>query len=148
MRQLRWLQNINPYIKIIQMYKQLILSPKKLFLIDAAGALLTAFFLFAILRPFDQYFGMPVSVLNLLALVALLYLIYSFSCFLFAGDKWRIFIKIIIVANLLYCILTLAFVVHYSAQLTLLGITYFLMEALLIFVLIYIEINSLAQAKG
>lgn len=123
---------------------KLSLKPRKLFLIDGFGAFLTAFSLFAILRTFNEYFGMPKTTLNFLSIIALAFSVYSFCCFFLVNNNWHPFLQAISIANLLYCCLTFGFVIYNYPRLTSLGVAYFLIEIVIICGLVYIEINVLA----
>lgn len=113
--------------------------PRRLFFVDAVGAFLTAFFLFAILRPFHEHIGMPPMVLAWLAAIALGFFIYSSTCCLLCNRRFRLFIRIIAIANLLYCAATFGLVLFYFPQMTVLGIGYFLIEIVLVLMLVYME---------
>jgi hypothetical protein len=126
--------------KIITQFK---LKPKNLFLIDGLGALLTAFFLFVILRTFSEYFGMPQTTLTYLSVIALFFFFYSFACFYLLKNDWKPFLRIISIANLLYCILTLGLVIYHRQSITLLGITYFFAEIILVCGLVFVELKTL-----
>jgi hypothetical protein len=121
------------------------LAPKKLFLIDGAGALLTVFFLLAILLPFKDSFGMPVSVLYFLSLGACMYTIYSFSSYFFIRTNWRPYLKVISIANIVYCCLTIAVVFYFYQSLTIAGLLYFLLEIIVLCILIFIELMVLRK---
>ncbi len=114
-------------------------KPKILFLIDGFGALLTASLLFFVLRNFNEYFGMPKTILTYLSAIAACFFIYSICCYLFLKGFRTIFIKAIGIANLLYCVLTMGLVIAYYSRFTVLGITYFTLEVMLVCVLVYIE---------
>lgn len=116
-------------------------KPKLLLLIDSIGALLTALGLFFIIRPWNDYFGMPEKVLVYLAAIALCYSMYSAACFVWVKRGFPAFIRFIGIANILYCVLTAGLVITYSAQLTNLGKAYLLIEILLIRVLSYVEVQ-------
>lgn len=120
---------------------------KTLFLIDSSGAMLTAFFLFVIMRPFNEYFGMPKAILTCLSAIAICFCIYSAACFLFLKGRWTLFMIIIGIANLLYCALTIAILVRYYALLTTTGIIYFLIEMVIIYGLGYIELGVATEIK-
>lgn len=122
-------------------------AQKKLFLIDGAGALLTAFFLMAILLPFKDNFGMPLRVLYFLSLLACMYTIYSFSCYFFIRSNRRVYLTVIAIANIIYCCLTIAAVFYFYQNLTIAGILYFLLEIIVLCVLIFIELMVLAKSK-
>ena len=82
--------------------------PKKLFLTDSAGAILSALFLFVLLRNFNEYIGMPESTLKYLSVVAVCLSIYSMVCINFLKGNARLFLRGIVILNLLYCMLTIA----------------------------------------
>lgn len=122
-------------------------KPKTLFLIDSLGALLTAFFLFIVLRNFNEYFGMPKTILIYLAGIAACFCIYSTCCFFFLTKYWTPFINGISVANLLFCTATMALLIIYYAQLTIIGTTYFLLEIAIILGIVYLEFNVAKTIK-
>ena len=124
----------------------MILTPKKLFLIDGAGALTSAFFLGIILVHFNSLFGMPVPVLYILALLACVFAVYSLSCFFLLKRNWRTFLLPIAIINALYCCLTLALVIYFFSQLTTLGILYFVGEILIIIGLVSVEFSAYRKA--
>jgi len=117
------------------------LNPKSLFLIDGLGALLTAFLTGVLLRMFEEAFGMPQKHLIILSILAGIFAIYSMSCYFFVGKKWRIFLRIIAIANLLYCFLTAGLVMYLYQQLTILGVIYFVAEILIVIALVYVELS-------
>jgi len=127
--------------KLRKVINYLSAKPKLLFLIDALGAMLTAFFLFVILRNFNEYVGMPKPLLTYLAAIAACFWIYSSACFIFLKDNWTFYLRVIGIANLLYCILTMGFLIIYYFQLTMTGATYFLLEIIIVCGLVYIELN-------
>lgn len=130
---------------IQQLITQLSAQPKRLFLIDGLGAFLTAFLLSVVLANFESSFGMPQKTLYFLSFLAGIFCLYSFCCYFFVASNWRPFLKVIAVANTLYCGLTLGLVFYYYQSLTLLGIVYFLGEIGVIVGLVVVE---LACSKG
>lgn len=124
------------------MVNKLTMSPKRLFLIDGLGALLTSISLLAVLRPLEHLFGMPEQTLVMLSIPAVLFAIYSGCCFLFVGIGWRSFLRVIAVANLLYCCVTAGLIVTCYAQLTPLGVAYFVVEIVVVSVLAVIEYRA------
>lgn len=117
-------------------------EPENLFLLDALGATISAFFLGVILTSFEPLFGMPVSVLYILASVACLLAVYSFTCFFHQPENRRLFLRIIAIANLLYCCLTLVLVIYFYEALTVFGVAYFIGEMLLILLLVSLEFRT------
>jgi hypothetical protein len=125
----------------IKITNQLVRKPKMIFLIDSLGALLTTLLLFGVLRNLEDYFGMPKTTLTFLSAIAACFCFYSTTCFLFLNGKWTLFIRIISITNLLYCVLTLRLLfVHYT-QLTTLGVTYFLVEIAIVCGLVIFEVS-------
>jgi len=133
--------------RIKRIIKALTLKPKSVFLADGIGAVLTAFLLITVLKTFNEYFGMPRETLTILSMLALILAIYSFSCFVFSDNNSQKLLKPIIVANLTYCILTLGLVIYFFNKLTILGLTYFVGEILIIGGLIYIELKTLEASR-
>jgi hypothetical protein len=130
---------------MIDTIKRLTSNPKTLFLVDGLGALLTAFFLFTILRTFNEYFGMPQKIVTYLSFIAVIFSFYSISCFFLVKDNWHLFLRIISTANLLYCCLTMSLLIYYYQSLTILGITYFVAEISIICGLVLIELKMLRK---
>jgi len=132
---------------ISKIIKQLSSKPKTLFLIDSIGALTTVFFLYVVLRNFNEYFGMPITILNYLSAIAACLCIYSTICLVLIKENWIPFIMIISIANLLYCILTIGLIIFYHPKLSIFGTAYFIGEIAIIFGLIYIELNVASAIK-
>ncbi len=121
------------------------LNLRILFLVDGLGALVTAVSLFVILKIYNEYFRMPQVVLNYLSIIAVLLSLYSMSCFFLLKSRMQIFLRIIGVANLLYCCLTMGILIYNYQVLTILGATYFLTEIIIICGLAFVELNTLAN---
>jgi hypothetical protein len=113
--------------------------PKKLFLVDSLGALLSALLLGLVLTRFEKTFGMPQNVLYILATLPCIFAIYSFLCFVSETQNWRLFMKIIATANLLYCCLTAGLMIYFYEKLTVLGFIYFVLEIIIVISLAFIE---------
>jgi hypothetical protein len=114
-------------------------NPKNIFLLDSVGAFLTAFLLGFVLIQFQDAFGMPQKILYILSAIALLFATYSLCCYLFVANKWHYYLNIIMIANTLYCCLTTGLIIYYFHKLTALGLTYFILEIVVILFLVYLE---------
>ena len=132
---------------INKLINHLIEKPKTLFLIDSLGAVLTGFILFVIMRQLNEYIGMPKTVLTYLSFIAICFCIYSTACFLFLKERWTPFIRLIGVANLLYCALTVGLLIKYHSLLTIIGTICFLIEIVIICGLSYLELNVATEIK-
>lgn len=114
---------------------------RNIFLIDGLGAFTSAFFLGLILPRVE--IEMPERVLILLAIVAMIFGIYSLSCFCLKRKTSSNWLKLIIVANASYCLVTALVVMKYFSDLSLLGAVYFIGEILVIMALCYLETKVL-----
>ena len=123
----------------------MILEPRKLFLIDSLGALLSAFLLGVVLVNFESTFGMPQKVLYFLSINACLLAIYSFMCYLLIKKNWKLYLKIIAFTNLLYCFLTIGLMLYWYKELTNYDLIYFLSEVIVIITLASIELKNCYQ---
>lgn len=100
-------------------------------LLDSGGALLSAFLLGVILVSLQEYFGMPAPVLGRLSLVACAFAAYSLISF-FLKKSWATSLRVIAVANLLYCGLTISLMLIYREDLSAWGWAYFVAEVAVI----------------
>lgn len=121
------------------MIDRILIRPTKIFLLDSLGALLTTILIGVVLTNFQDYIGMPLDILFTLAGVALIFCVYSISCFVFLKKNWKPFLKAIAIANLLYCLATTVLIITFYPQLTILGLLYFIGEIIVIVVLVYFE---------
>jgi hypothetical protein len=108
-----------------------IFKPRWVFLIDGIGAAMSALLLLLLIVPFQSFFGFPSDVAIKLFVLPLIFSIYSLTCY-FTKPSSPVFLKIISVANILYCLLSLGLVIFYYAQLTIFGLLYFLIEKLIV----------------
>lgn len=118
------------------------ISSRKLLLIDGIGALVSALFLGVVLVILQPHIGMPVETLHLLAILAVIFAIYSFGSYFLLKGKWSYYLKIIALVNLSYCLLTLGLVIKHFQVLTALGLAYFGIEILIILILVRLELAS------
>lgn len=124
---------------------QLTAYPKRIFLIDTFGALLTTFLLFGILTQFEEYFGMPKKNLYLLSGIAFCLFIYSMSCYLFIKSNWNLFLKILIICNATYLLISSVIIIKNLDKLTALGLIYFILELIIIGIIIIVEYKTISN---
>jgi hypothetical protein len=117
--------------------------PYQIFLLDALGALSTALLLLLLVAPLDDFFTMPPSTVHLLAVIAGCFFIYSLGCWWLKPRPWKPYLVAIIVANCLYCGLTLGLVLYRYDTLSAWGMTYFLGEILVVGLLVALELQVL-----
>lgn len=123
--------------------QKFIAKPRNIFLLDGFGALLTAFLLFFVLRTFNSFFGFSKITLEYLSLLALVFSVYSFSCFLLITNNWKAYLKIICIANILYCLLTFGIILYYYQDISVFAIAYFLGEIIVIAGIVILEIKTI-----
>ena len=122
---------------------KLITKPYQLFLVDSLGAFITAA-LTLLLTQFKQI-GMPHKILMWLAGVALLYSIYSFTCYRFKPVNWRPYLKIIMLANVLYCCATITLLYYFYETVTAWDLAYFISEIGIVCGVVYLESKAVSQ---
>tara|TARA_B100000745_G_scaffold290434_1_gene229365 strand:+ start:216 stop:626 length:411 start_codon:yes stop_codon:yes gene_type:complete len=131
-------------MRIIQ---QLVQNPKKIFLVDAIGALITAIFMLYILSPLQAHIGMPLQIITGFGIAALGLFAYSIFCHLQIKTLWRPFLFGVIALNSTYVVVSIILVLMYINDLTTLGIIYFIIEILIIIGLITIEYRTFKHLK-
>lgn len=115
-------------------------QPRYVFLLDGLGALFSALLLVILIAPLENIFGMPPSIAYNLSYPAFGFMVYSLGCFFLNPKSWKPFMRLIALANLLYCCLTFTLVVIDFSLLTKLGVAYFLGEIGIVFAVIGIEL--------
>ena len=116
-------------------------EPRKLFIIDGLGALLSAFLLGVVLVRFESIFGIPASALYLLASFPLGFVMYDAISYRIKG-RTAALLKGIAILNLLYCGLSLSLALYHSETITMLGWAYILGEVGIIILLAILEIRA------
>jgi len=119
--------------------------PKQLFLIDAGGALLSAFLLGVVLVKLESTFGIPRSALYVLAAIPCFFAVYDLLCYFMAKGKATFFLKGIAYANVLYCCLSIGLAFYHAASITILGWLYILGEVLIVVFLARLELQAFSK---
>ena len=118
--------------------------PKKIFLIDGAGALLTALTLIFAPVLLPGIFGLPQAQTMLLGRIAVCIAVYSLYNYVrFNPTRWKLLLRIIALANLAYCLLSLVVLIYFYKQVTVIGWIYFTGEIAIIISLFLWEMNIL-----
>lgn len=120
------------------------INARTLFLIDGLGALLSAILLGIVLVGLEPFIGMPPDILYVLAGIASAFAIFSLLHYWRWNPDWQSRLKIIAIANSIYCCLTIGLVVYYLERLTTLGIIYFFVEAAIIIALVAFEFRKVS----
>ena len=117
------------------------ISGQKIFLLDAVGAVASIIFL-SFLYYFDDFFGMPKSVIKIFLGIATAFFIYSSTTYFIKPINWQFYLKIIAALNICYCLFTFYHILQNLKTLTLYGHTYFVAEILVILLLLTYELKN------
>lgn len=128
-----------------QIVKKLILNPKKLFLLDGFGALLSAFLLGVILVSFESTFGIPKKTLYLLASFPCFFAVYDFYCYYIIKKNIGFFLITIACVNVLYCFLSIGCAIYHKHTITYFGLVYITLEILIVISLIIVELRAVKK---
>ena len=121
------------------MIEKFISNPKRLFLIDGLGAILSSFLLGYVLVKLEKVFGIPYKTLYLLGSMPVFFAIYDLYCFRKNIEYLSILLKGIAIINLIYCSISLGFAFYHVETITIFGCIYILIEILIIITLSIIE---------
>lgn len=121
------------------------LNKKNIFLFDGIGAVFSVLFTGLVLPLFSDWIGLPIRTLYFLALFPLAYAVYSLSCYWLAKiiEPWMLLG--IILANLIYCIVSGVLVFSYET-LTIWGQVILTIEILVILGVVAIELKVYREA--
>ena len=123
----------------MRVINQLQRKPNTIFLIDALGALGTAGLLYFLVGSNEQWFGLPQHIVHELVLAAVVFFVYSFTCFMLHSNKWKSLLKVIAFCNVAYTVVTAVLMIQFAQQLTTLGFCYFIGEIIVILLLVWVE---------
>lgn len=124
------------------------LQPKRIFLIDGIGAFLTMICLMGILTVFNAYFGMPDKWVRILLFISAAYFFFSLGCFGLVGHLWKTFLKVIILGNIFYCLLTMSLLGCFYSILTVFDFGFFILDILVVIFLVSVEYRLLKLQKN
>ena len=85
---------------------------------------------------------MPIVALYLLSAIAAAFFLSSGACYLLIKTSRGPYLRMIALANIVYCFLTFSLVIYYWELMTAFGLVYFSMEALIILYLARIELSA------
>lgn len=127
------------------MLKQLIkkgtIDPRRLFLIDGIGAIVSAVLLGIVLVKFHLFFGIPVQSLYFLAALPCFFAVFDFYCYFKKVKRIGVFLKVIALINISYCVLSIGLAVYHNEEVTYLGWAYILVEIFIVATLAMIELK-------
>ncbi len=130
------------------------LNPKKIFLVDGLGAMLSAFLLVFVLARFEPIFGIPPEPLYFLSIIPILFAVYDLYAYQKKHQKTGPLLKGIALLNLIYCLISIGLILYHFATITLFGWLYILLEIVIVLILATIEcrvgrkINNTSRQKN
>jgi len=133
-----------PEVKI-SCWQRLVGLEKRLLLVDGTGALVSTGMIGGVLANYPAVVGMPRNVLLFLASLAVGFAVYSFSCYWWAGKRWRSFLRVIAFVNIAYGLFTFTLLCWHYEALQLLGVAYFFTEIAVLIALARIEFAAAVQ---
>ncbi|HPA35970.1 MAG TPA: hypothetical protein PLA16_06360, partial [Chitinophagales bacterium] len=74
--------------------------------------------------------------------------VYSFCCFAIMPVRCSYYLRIISIANVLYCLVTLVLLILYRQHITTWDVAYFLGEIAVIVSLVFVERQTIAKASA
>ena len=116
-------------------------SLRKLFLLDGAGAILSAVLLGIVLVQLEAYFGIPIATLYFLAALPCFFAIYDFYCYFKVEKNLAKCLRGIAIVNLLYCCLSILLAFYHYQEILYLGWIYIIVEIIIVVVLSIIELR-------
>jgi hypothetical protein len=122
------------------------LTGRKIFLLDAVGAVVSILILF-LLYYFVDFFGMPKCTIKIFICIATGLFVYSTTMYFIRPTNWQLFLKIAASLNIGYCLFTIYQIFQNINNLTLIGHIYFTSEVLVILTLSIYELNSARKTK-
>jgi hypothetical protein len=113
---------------------------RKLFLLDASGALISSLLIGFLQIPHVEVFGIPPSAFRILLILAIGLMLFSSLCYFFLNTaQLKSFLRKLAWMNTTYLFITLFFIIQYSHQIRMTGWIYYSLEVMVMSLLIVVE---------
>ncbi|MFQ3213015.1 MAG: hypothetical protein ACJAT1_001287 [Marivirga sp.] len=112
---------------------------KKIFLLDASGALLSTLCLGVFLPYYRHLIDLPFHSLYILATIASIIFSYSFCCLLLPLKHPAFWLKLLVLLNLTYMFYTIFMIYQHLHTISHLGLMYFMVETIILIILVRFE---------
>jgi len=123
------------------------IHPRKMFLFDGLGAVLSTFMIGLIIAHNVDFFGLPTKAAYFLASLPVLFMIFSLYHYFKFPNVWRPSLKVIAIANLLYCFISIGVVFYHFESMTTLGLVYFIGEIIVLIFLVAYELRLTKKSR-
>ena len=120
---------------------------KNVFLLDGIGAVVSASIMGLLVAQQVSFFGLPSKAAYFLAAFPCVFFVYSIYCYFNLPTDWKPYLKMIIIANLLYCFISIGVVFYHFALLTNIGLAYFILEIIIILIVVILELRVLKEGE-
>lgn len=113
---------------------------RKLFLLDASGALISCLLIGFLQIPHVEVFGIPPSAFRILLILAIGLMLFSSLCYFFLNTaQLKSFLRKLAWMNTTYLFITFFFIIQYSHQIRMTGWIYYSLEVMVMSLLIVVE---------
>jgi hypothetical protein len=113
---------------------------RKLFLLDASGALISCLLIGFLQIPHTEVFGIPPSAFRILLILAIGLMLFSSLCYFFLNTaQLKSFLRKLAWMNTTYLFITFFFIIQYSPQIRMTGWIYYSLEVMVMSLLIVVE---------
>jgi hypothetical protein len=116
-------------------------DPRRAFVVDGLGALVSTLALGGLLPLFADELGTTRSALYTLAAFPLLYAVFDLACVLLRPARWRAALRVVAVANTVYPLISVGVLASNGVELSMLGSVYFVQEIAIVWALAALELH-------
>ncbi|MFT4666242.1 MAG: hypothetical protein ACI9RM_000898 [Ulvibacter sp.] len=131
-----------------KLVKEFSSKPRRLFLIDGLGAILSAFLLGVVLVQLEYLFGVPRSTLYFLAFLPCLFALYDLYCYQRVNENLSFHLKVIACFNILYCGISIGLACFHYQKITYLVWVYFVIEVIIVIAIAKLELKVAANISN
>ena len=117
------------------------IGPQKLFLMDAIGALVSFVMLGFVLVTLQNHIGMPIPVLQYLAIAAFIFSLFSIANYYFPSVYSKKNLRVIAILNAVYALVTAILIITHWTDIKPLGLMYFSAEITILIFLARLELK-------
>lgn len=122
-------------------------NPKRILLIDGLGAVVTTLLLVFLVPMLAPFWVNTNSLYKILPLISGFLAINSLVAFFFFKTNWLFYLRFVAIANISYCLFSIFTLLVETNHLSILVITYFSLEILIVLFLVYLELTLISVHK-
>jgi hypothetical protein len=122
-------------------------NPRKIFLIDLAGACFSFIIVAFIVGIWPQLFGITIPVIKTMMALAFIFGMYSYKCYNSKTINWRNHLAVLAFANMLYILFIMIVLFIKATELTGLGVLYLIGEMVIIGILVRVEMRLIKEVS-